>query len=499
MKEFSQGGRMKKRAGILCPVFSVPGNQGIGDFGQKTIRMIDCIADAGYKIWQILPIQMTGMSHSPYLTLSSFAGDPIYINLDRMSEMGLLTQSSIVNCNKFKDFVYYDEIRAFKEPYFKKAFRVFKKNFSQYEEEFEAFKKDAFWLDDWCTYALFKSLYDNLGWFDWDEEYKNYADNQSIDLDEYADDLLYYAFLQFIFYKQFDEISDYAKSKGIQIMGDVPFYVDYDSADVWMNRKAFLLDEDGEPEFVAGCPPDYFSEDGQRWGMPIYDFKYQKKTNYKFWTDRMRWMNRCFDIVRIDHFRAFDTYWKIPASCPTAKEGKWILGPREELIEAIEKACPTLELVAEDLGLIRPEVLELEDAYEIPGMDVLLFRMEAKALKKPAKERSILYTGTHDNATAEEAYATYDSNKRISLRRFFKKRGYVQRSFHDMLCHYAIDSEAETVILPIQDVCGYKANARINTPGTTSSQNWTWKLKDFKTFPKELMKTREWLEKADRI
>ena len=490
---------MNKRAGVLCPIFSVPGNQGIGDFGQKTIRMIDAIAGAGYSIWQILPIQMTGMSHSPYQTLSSFAGDPIYINLDRLSEIGLLTQSSIVNCNKFKDFVHYDEVRAFKEPYFKKAFKMFKKNFSEFEKEFEAFKKEAFWLEDWCTYALFKSLYDNLGWFDWDDEYKDYPETKSIDLDEYEDDLFYLAFLQFIFYKQFDEISDYAKSKGIQIMGDVPFYVDYDSADVWMNRKAFLLDKEGEPEFVAGCPPDYFAADGQRWGMPIYDFKYQKKTNYKFWTDRMRWMHRCFDIVRIDHFRAFDTYWKIPASCPTAREGKWILGPRGELIEAIEKACPKLELVAEDLGLIRDEVIELEDEYKIPGMDVLLFRMEAKMLKKPAKEHSILYTGTHDNATAEEDYLTYDSNKRISLRRFFKKKGYTHRSFHDMICHFAIDSEAETVILPIQDICGYKGNARINTPGTTSDENWTWKLKDFKTFPAELMKTREWLEEAERM
>ena len=490
---------MKKRAGVLCPIFSVPGNQGIGDFGQKTIRMIDAIAKAGYSIWQILPIQITGMSHSPYQTLSSFAGDPIYINLDRLSEMGLLTQSSIVNCNKFKDFVYYDEVRAFKEPYFKKAFKAFKKNYEQYEVEFKAFKKEAFWLEDWCTYALFKGLYDNLGWADWDDEYKEYPETHSIDLEEYEDDLLYIAFLQFVFYKQFDEISKYAKSKGIQIMGDVPFYVDYDSADVWMNRKAFLLNEEGEPEYIAGCPPDYFSEDGQRWGMPIYNFKYQKKTNYKFWTDRMKWMDRCFDIVRIDHFRAFDTYWKIPATCPTAREGKWILGPRGELIEAIEKACPTLELVAEDLGLIRPEVIELEDEYEIPGMDVLLFRMEAKLLKKPAKEHSILYTGTHDNATAEEDYLTYDSNKRISLRRFFKKKEYTHRSFHDMICHFAIDSKADTVILPIQDICGYKGNARINTPGTCTDQNWTWKLKDFKTFPDELMKTRPWLEQAGRI
>ena len=457
MKGLQNGDKMNRSAGILCPVFSIPANQGIGDLGQKTIRMIDIIADAGYAIWQILPLQMTGPTHSPYQTYSSFAGDPIYINLDRLCEMGLLTQSSIVNCNKFKDFVEYDKIREFKESYFQKAFKVFKKEFDSFKEEFEAFKRD-----------------------------------------DYKDEIFYIEFLQFVFYKQLDEIQMYAHARKLKIMGDMPFYVDLDSADVWCNRKAFLLDEEGKPEYIAGCPPDYFSETGQRWGMPIYDFDAQEKNGYLFWCNRMSWMNRCYDMVRIDHFRAFDTYWKIPESCPTAIEGKWILGPAHKLMDAILKACPDIVLVAEDLGLIRPEVIELEEDYGIPGMDVLLFRMEAKQLKKKAKKNSVLYTGTHDNATCNEDYHTYDSNKRISLRRFFKNQGYSSRAFNEMLCQFALDSNADTVILPIWDICGYKEEARINTPGTVSNKNWTWKLKDFKTFPDKVMKTKEWIEKSNR-
>lgn len=489
---------MERSAGLLCPLFSVPGNQGIGDFGEKTNWMINAIADAGYKIWQILPLQPTGSTHSPYQTYSSFAGDPIYINLDRLCEMGLLTQSSLVNCNKFKNRVDYDLVREFKNAYLERAFKSFKKFFDAFKEDYKRFEEEAFWLEDWAVFTLFQSFYDGASWQDWDEEYRDWPINKEVDLDDYQDQLLYIKFLQYIFYKQFDDIIMYAHVRGLKVMGDIPFYVDLNSADVWANRENFLLDEEGQPTFVAGCPPDYFSEDGQRWGMPIYDFKEQKKNGYLFWRKRMAWMNRCFDMVRIDHFRAFDTYWKIPVTCPTAREGEWILGPADELIDAILKESPDICLVAEDLGLIRKEVIELRQEYKIPGMDVLLFRMEPKLLKKPAKKDVIVYTGTHDNATLNGEYSQYDSNKRISLRRFFKKCGYTHRSFNDLACHYALDTDADIVILPIWDVCGYKNEARINTPGTISNDNWVWKLKDFKTFPVQLEKTKEWIKEANR-
>ncbi|MDX8418111.1 MAG: 4-alpha-glucanotransferase [Absicoccus sp.] len=492
---------MKERqAGILCPLFSAPGNQGIGDLGAKTKMFIDVIADAGYTVWQILPIQYTGRSHSPYQSYSSFAGDPIYINIDRLCEVGLLTQSSIVNCNKFKNRVEYDKVREFKEVYFRRAFRAFKKHFDAFRQDYEQFEKEAFWLNDWAHFYLFATIHHTTHWQDWPVAYRDWFQGEhSIDLSDYADELAYIKFLQFMFYRQLNELCVYAHQKGVSIMGDVPFYVDLDSADVWSNRADFMLDEKGNPQFVAGCPPDYFSEDGQRWGMPTYNFEHMSKNDYAFWVKRMSWMHRCFDIIRIDHFRAFANYWRIPADSDTARIGTWIDAPGEDILKRIRTACPNIQLVAEDLGGdIVSRVYDLEKEFDIPGMEVIVFQLETKLLRKPIRENVVLYSGTHDNATINESYAHFSNNHRISLRRFFKKRGYTHRKFNDMVCHFLLDSEADLVILPIWDICGYKEEARINVPSTLSDQNWIWKLKDFKTFPDEIKKTKEWIKKANR-
>ena len=491
---------MKRKAGVLCPVFAIPANQGIGDFGLKTEKWIDHIAEAGYSVWQILPLQITGKTHSPYQTLSCFAGDPIYINLDRLQEMGLIQSSTIKNCNRYKTHVEYDHIRQWKEPYFKQAFLTFKENFSQYKKEYQVFEKEAFWLEDWALFTLFRDLHNGLVWSLWDEEYRDWhSADCGIDLLEYEDDIFYIKFLQFVFHYQWDLICKAAHKKNISIMGDVPFYVDLDSADVWSHQADFLLDEQGNPSFVAGCPPDIFSQTGQRWGMPIYDFEAQEEDDFTFWASRMKWMNRCYDTVRIDHFLAFDSYWKIPVDCPTAMDGYWQEAPGYALLNKILETSPDIHLVAEDLGIIRKEVHDLKDYFKIPGMDVLLFRLEAKRLKEEAQLRSVVYTGTHDNPTVLQAYGQLSNNQRSSLRRFFKRRGYDYRLFSDMLCHYALDCQAELTILPIWDICGYKEEARINLPGTISDKNWSWRLKDFKTFPQQLMKTRPWLEKAGRL
>ena len=262
---------MERCAGVLCPMFSVPANQGIGDLGQKTVRMIDCIADAGYHVWQILPLQAKGRSHSPYHALSSFAGDPIYINLDRLCEMGLLTQSSITNCNKFKDRVDYETVRVFKNEYFRRAFKAFKKNYDSFKEDFEYFEKTAFWLEDWAVYQLFRSLNSERPWIEWDEEYRNYPLYKEVDLSEYEDELFYTKFLQFIFYKQFDDIVMYAHAREITLISDVAF-VNYDSADVWTNRFDFLLDENGNPKALNNCT----------YHMPIHDFKRQLIDGFSF-------------------------------------------------------------------------------------------------------------------------------------------------------------------------------------------------------------------------
>ena len=489
---------MERCAGVLAAVSSLPANQGIGDFGRKTKMFIDQIADAGFRIWQVLPMQPLGYGNSPYQPYSSFAGDPIFINIDRLSELELLKQSSIKNLNKFKESVSYEEVRKFKEPYFRKAFYEFKKQFDRFEKEYQTFCAESEWLDDYAVFITFKKLNDMKEWRQWPQEMKEWPKEHLVDLTPYENELFYEKFLQFMFFMQWKEIHAYAQSRGVRIMGDIPFYVGLDSADVWMDREEFLLEEDGSPSFVAGVPPDYFSATGQRWGNPIYDWKHMRANGYAFWIRRLAWQQRCYDIVRIDHFRAFDTYWKIPSSCETAIEGEWIEGEGRAFFDALYQALPQLELVAEDLGDIRPQVLELRDAYQLPGMDVLLFRMEPKLLKRPARKNSIVYTGTHDNDTAEEAYGKFTHNRRIALRRFFHNRGYTERNFHDLLVHFAFDSDANYVIIPLQDILGLKGEGHMNHPGTIGSPNWEWKLKDYKKLTRELEKVKDWLLQAQR-
>lgn len=489
---------MERCAGVLAAVSSLPGNQGIGDFGRKTKMFIDQIADAGFRIWQVLPMQPLGYGNSPYQPYSSFAGEPIFINIDRLSEMDLLKQSSIKNLNKFKESVSYEEVRKFKEPYFRKAFYEFKKQFERFEKEYQKFCADNDWLEEYAVFITFKKANDMKEWRFWPDEMKNWPFDKKLDLTSYENELFYEKFLQFMFFLQWKEIHDHAKEKGIEIMGDIPFYVGLDSADVWANRKQFLLEADGSPSFVAGVPPDYFSETGQRWGNPIYDWKAMRNNGYAFWMRRLAWQKACYDIVRIDHFRAFDTYWKINADCETAMDGEWVLGEGRSFFDTLYQKMPDIHLVAEDLGDIRPEVLKLRDAYQLPGMDVLLFRMEPKMLKRPAKKNSIVYTGTHDNDTAEEAYGKFTHNRRIALRRFFHNRGYNERNFHDLLVHFALDSDADYVIIPLQDILGLKEEGHMNHPGTIGSPNWEWKLKDYKKLTKEMNKLKKWLVNAHR-
>lgn len=474
---------MKRSAGILCPMFSVPANQGIGDFGRKTFKMIDYIADARFSVWQILPLNMTGDSHSPFHTYSSFAGDPIYINLDCLCEMGLLTQSSIVNCNKFKDFVDYNTVREFKEMYFRRAFKAFKKNFDSFKDAYELFERKAFWLEDWSIYCLFKKINENAPWYKWSKEYRDYPINKEFNLGEYEDELFYVKFLQFIFYAQLDDIVMYAHAREITILSDITF-VNYDSADVWANRREYLFDN-GEKDGLKMI-------DDHGYSMPVCDFIYQRESGFKFWRSCIGWKHQTFDLVKVDCYTVFNVF-KSALEKSSIITDKWIEEAMHELAEYIKHDYPDLELVVDGLEKLG----NLED-YDISNVDVLLDCMSSKELKKPANQKSVLYTGTYNSPTLNQAYYDFDNNKRISLRRFFKKRNYNDRSFHDLMCRYALNTEANLVVLPIWDICGSKEEARINDPDNMERANWTWKLKDFKTFPSQLEKTKEWIENAGR-
>lgn len=486
-----------RTTGILLAVSSLPCNQGIGDFGKQAHYFIETLAKSNCHIWQILPLNPLGYGNSPYQPFSSFAGDEIYINIDRLADYDLIKQSSVKTFNKFEDYVDYEGVREFKAPYFKKAYREFKKKFSSFETEYVNFCSSSTWLDSYALFMTLKRRNGMTAWTLWDTEERELINNASANLGMYHDEMAYEKFLQFLFYKQWSEIKSYANEHHVEIMGDIPFYVGIDSADVWSHQSEFLLQKDGRPIYVAGVPPDYFSESGQRWGNPLYNWRVMKRNNYDFWIERLRWNAAHYDMVRIDHFRAFDTYWKIPETSKTAELGEWELGPSYDLLDEIYRQLPTIKIIAEDLGDLRKEVIELKDHYQLYGMQVLQFMFTAKQMKKPIKKNCILYTGTHDNDVTSAIYEALEANKKASLRRFFHLRGYHERNVTDLILRYCLDSEADIVIIPMQDILSLK-KGRMNTPSTIDPSNWIWKLKNLKAFQLKIADVKDWIQSSRR-
>lgn len=472
-----------KKTGILLPVSSLPSDFGCGDLGKYAYELLDLLADTGITIWQILPLNPMGYGNSPYQPYSSFAGDEIYISLEELSEDGLLKKP----CPQFQAeaaAVDYKAVRAYKEPYYRAAYGNF--------EETEEYREFA--AQDWVlTYSVFRALKKaNQGscWNEWPREQKQWPEQRALELTPYMEEIRYQMFLQYLFFRQWMKLKSYAAGYGISIMGDVPFYVGLDSQDVWMGKRNFLLKEDGAPSSIAGVPPDYFSATGQRWGNPIYDWNYMKEDGYQFWVDRIGYSSRLFDIIRIDHFRAFDTYWKIPAACPTAVEGEWIEAPGYEVIDAILKEVQDTELVAEDLGELRPEVTVLKDHYGLKGMKVIEFTLypNGKYMKDHMKDQDnmIIYSGTHDNTTLRAWYEEQSVANRRKIRSFLTGKGFKQGSAIERLLAYTLSSRAEYAVIPMADVLELGSGGRLNTPGTVGSPNWEWKLTDFVLAEKKL-------------
>ena len=390
-----------RETGILMPVSSLPSRTGVGELGRETKDFLDYLKEAGVKIWQILPLNPVGYGNSPYQPYSSCAGDEIYISLETLYEQGLLKDLPPAFLEK-ETHVRYDQVRAWKESYLREAFSRFEET-----DDYKTFAQQS-WVLEYGMFRALKEKNENRCWNEWDTADKTWPEAKKEVPLEIAHEAAYQMFLQYIFFCQWMEIKKTANENGIQIMGDVPFYVGVDSVDVWAGKDNFLLDTDGRPTFIAGVPPDYFSATGQRWGNPIYDWDYLKENGYQFWVDRIGYSSQLFDIIRIDHFRAFDTFWKIPATCPTAIEGEWIEAPGYEVIDTLLEKIPEVNLVAEDLGDLRPEVLELKEHYHFKGMKILVFSIDTSG--KYAKdifhdvENMIIYTGTHDNDTLMEWY-----------------------------------------------------------------------------------------------
>ncbi len=477
-----------RQTGILMPVSALPSRTGVGELGKSAYKWIEIMKKTGIKIWQILPLNPVGYGNSPYQPYSSCAGDEIYISLELLRDEGLL-EEMIPAYREDATQVDYELVRAFKEPYLRKAYQIFRKKTMQKEERYQEFIAQK-WVYEYGVFRALKTMNDGICWNEWKQEDKEWPEVRSELSEETEEEARYQMFLQYIFYCQWMNVKKQANQYGIQIMGDVPFYVGVDSVDVWGGKDNFLLDTDGRPIFIAGVPPDYFSATGQRWGNPIYDWDYMKETNYRFWVERIGYSSKLFDLIRIDHFRAFDTYWKIPASCPTAIDGEWIEAPGYEVIDTLKERIPGVNLVAEDLGDLRPEVLTLKNHYHLKGMKILVFSIETKGKYaydcSDDTENTIHYTGTHDNDTLMEWYGNLTTAAKRKVRRFLKRKGFGQGSVKDRLLSYVLKSNAAYAILPAQDILGLGKEGHMNTPGTVGSPNWEWHMPEFEKIEREL-------------
>lgn len=482
-----------KKAGILLPLQSLNGENGIGDFGKAAFDFIDIIKKSGFDMWQILPLNPLGYGNSPYQPYSSFAGDEIYISLDLLYEDGLLEKKA--EKIEQKERIDYNFVRKFKEKYLKIAYENFKKTKENQTKAYEDFLKFDF-VYNYGVFITLKKENDLRSWNEWPDEMKNWIVDKKFDLTPYEDKINYEIFVQYIFYKQWMNLKSYANENNIKIVGDIPFYVGLDSLDVWENQQYFEITKEGNPKLIAGVPPDNFSATGQRWGNPIYNWEKIKEDDFSFWINRLAYNGKLYDIVRLDHFRAFDTYWVIDSKNETAVEGEWLFAPGYELFEKIKKDLKDVEFIAEDLGEIRPEVFELRDYFNLKGM--VIIQTDIRATEKNyiyAPENSICYTGTHDNKTIMDWFEDLSEEEKENINKLFQKIGIRNENIYDNFFEFAMRCDSEYVIIPLQDILGLGKEARINTPATLDEKNWSYKFKSMEKLKEKEEFLKEIIEK----
>jgi 4-alpha-glucanotransferase len=483
---------LPRSSGILLHPTSLPGPFGIGDVGPEAFRFVDFLEGTGQTLWQILPLGHTGYENSPYLCFSAFAGNYFLISLEMLVEEGLLDPSDIEHPPPFpKDRVDYGWTISYKIPLLRKSFKRFKERYSRGKpDDFYSFcEQNAFWLEDYALFMALKAAHKDKIWVCWEEELARRDPGALVEWrNKLSEEIQCYKYLQYKFFKQWGSLKRYCNKKGIRIIGDIPVYVAYDSAEVWANREIFQLDDKGNPLVVAGVPPDYFSATGQLWGNPIYRWDAMVRSGYSWWTDRFRLNFFLIDILRIDHFRGFESYWEIPADKPTALNGKWVKGPGVAFFEAIKTALGDIQVIAEDLGVITPEVDALRNRFGFPGIRVLqmAFGNDPKAPEyKPHNHirNCVVYTATHDHNTtvgwftAEHGTQSTQTKKEIEHERehALKYLGTDGREIHWDFIRLALGSVAHIAIFPLQDALGLGTETRMNLPGTPRG-NWRWRF-----------------------
>jgi 4-alpha-glucanotransferase len=475
----------KRGAGVLLHISSLPSPFGIGDLGPEAKKIADFLYHSGQTYWQFLPLNPTeqGQAHSPYSSISSRAGNTLFISPDLLANEGLIDHEDLDQYHlPQENKINFTEAEQVKTEIFEKVWENFQlKKGHQLQHGYKEFcRKEAYWLDDFSLYMLLKKLYENKPWFEWPEEYKM-REKHGLKklLSNNEEQIRKIQWLQFLFAKQWQELRNYCNAKGIKFFGDLPFYVSYDSVDVWAHRDFFSLDKEGNMIGVAGVPPDAFSDDGQLWGMPVFLWNVHKKHHYEWWIERLKKNMELFDLLRLDHFRAFADYWEVAASEKTARNGEWKRGPREDLFNAVKKALGELPFIAEDLGEINDAVYELRDKFAFPGMKILQFafgREMPKSIYIPHNysENFAAYTGTHDNNTIRGWYRQEGNQHHHQLEQYIGKP-VTEENIHLEMGRLALSSVANIAILPIQDVLGLDETARMNTPAS-SENNWQWRL-----------------------
>ncbi|HSM86521.1 MAG TPA: 4-alpha-glucanotransferase [Candidatus Limnocylindrales bacterium] len=469
----------ERSAGILLHPTSLPSHGGIGDFGPEAYAFADFLARGRLGLWQILPLSPPGMGNSPYSAISAFAGNPLLISLERLAEHGWISRDKLKDQPVFQDRVDFEQVIAFKMPLLREAAQNFLEGRGSDRGRFEEFKREqAWWLEDFVLFDVMRQAHHGATWSSWSPGLARREAGALRDFGlKYQPELEAERAIQFAFFEQWQALRQYCARRGIRIVGDVAIFVNYDSADVWRNPHIFHLDQNLLPTVVAGVPPDAFSDTGQRWGNPLYRWEVCKGQNYDWWVHRMSWALETCDVVRLDHFRGFESYWEIPASEATAVHGRWVKGPQDDLFRVLRERLGDLPFIAEDLGMITPEVFALRDRLGVPGMKVLQFGFgdPGAHIYLPHKfdPNCVVYTGTHDNDTTPGWWQCARPDEKQHALEYF---GAAEDGMHWAFIRGAFASVARMAVVPVQDVLGLGSEARMNTP-SRSDGNWGWRLR----------------------
>ena len=477
---------MERSAGVIMHIASLPGKFGIGTFGKEAYEYVEFLYKSGMRYWQILPLGQTGYGDSPYQSFSAFAGNPYFIDFDILNDEGILSKAEYINENYGDNEEYIDYGILFNIKYIvlRRAYENFKKSHNfLLKEYFESFKEENnWWLDNYSLYMAVKGKFNLASWQEWDDDIKKRRP-EAIELyrNELSDEIEFWSFIQFLFFKQWNELKSYANEKGIKIIGDMPIYVAEDSADVWSNPEAYLIYEETlKPISIAGCPPDAFSETGQLWGNPLYDWNYMEKTGYKWWIKRVEESLKIYDVVRIDHFRGFESYWEIPYGDTTAINGEWVKGPGIKLFNAIKESLGEINVIAEDLGFLTNEVKEFLEETGFPGMKVLQFafdeREESNYLPHTYTNNCIAYTGTHDNDTFRGWFELTGNKSDVKYCKEYLALT-EEEGYNWGFIRGAWASVADVSIALMQDFLNLGNETRVNFPSTLGG-NWKWRIKE---------------------